>query len=107
MYTICDGTQTEFIGAADHLTAFNSAACHPYSEAVRIVITTLSTARTAIGDRAAAEFATPDYKRCVEQAARLQVDQQPGNALVRLRRAGEVIRIARDMAIPIVSVHTV
>src|SRR5215471_21133803 len=107
MHAIGDCTQTEFVGHADHLAAVDAATRHPYSETVRIVVASLSAARTAIRHGTAAELAAPDHERRIEQAACFEVDQQPGNAVVRLCRPSQVIRVARDMAVPIVGIHAV
>jgi len=105
--TIVNGPQTDLVRRADGLAAFHAATSHPYREAIRIVVAPRAATidcRAAIDSRAAAELATPDYQRRIEQTAGLQIGEQPGDSFVGLGRSGLVIFVALDVTIPVVGV---
>ena len=78
MKGVLDGAQAEVVGAADRLAAFDAAAGHPHREAGGVVVTAVA----LFGHRGAAEFAAPDDERVLEQAAGLEVLDQPGDRLI-------------------------
>src|SRR5262249_21147764 len=99
--------EAELVGGADDLAAFDTAAGHPYSEAIRVVVTALGAVSAAVGDGAAAEFAAPDDEGGIEESPRLQIGQQAGDRLIGLGGAQLVVLVAGDVAVPIVGVHAV
>src|SRR5579871_708763 len=76
---VLDGGVAEVVGRADHLSALYAAARHPGAEAARIVVAALA----ALVGRGPAELSAPDDQRLVEQAAALEVGQQPVDRPVR------------------------
>ena len=89
---VLDGAEAEFVGGADGLAALHAAAGHPHREAGRVVIAAVA----FFAHRRAAEFAAPDDQRLVEQAALLEVLEQPGDRLVDL--AAEPAVVLLDLA---------
>ena len=75
-----DRRRAELVGHADAVAALDAAAGHPHGKAVGVVVA--AGALCVFGGRLAAEFASPDDQRFVEQAAPLQILQQPGDRLV-------------------------
>src|SRR5436305_5757149 len=79
---VLDGAQPEIVRGPDHLAALDAAAGHPNRKPVRIVVAAVRAAGAAIGYGAPAKFAAPDYQCAIEQAARLEIREQRGDALV-------------------------
>ena len=74
-------SEAEFVGGAMDAAAADAAARQPHAEAVMIVIAAAQLRQ--LGDRRAAELAAPHDQGRVEQAAPLEVGQEPGDGLVR------------------------
>ncbi len=70
-----DGAKTDFVGGSDGLAALHAASRHPDRKAPRIVIAPFA----LLIERRAAKLAAPDHQRRVQQSARLQIRQQPGD----------------------------
>ena len=73
--------KTKFIGGSIFKTTFDSAASHPHRKGVGVMVASEDFAfrRTTFTERRAAEFATPDDQRLLEQTALLQVANQSGD----------------------------
>src|SRR5687768_17883280 len=78
---------SEVIRLTDDLTARNTRPRHPKSKSVRIMVA----ADASLRDRHATELGVPDHQRFVQQAAALQVRQQPRNRLIDFGRVHAVI----------------
>src|SRR5437764_1500242 len=80
MEPVRDGGAAELVGLADAGAPLDAAAGQPHREAVRVVIS--AGALLELGGGLAAELAPPDDQGLVEQAAALEVLDQPGDGLV-------------------------
>src|SRR4030095_1117303 len=72
---VLDGPEAEVVGRAVGQAPFHAAAGPPHRDAGRGVVAA-STPLRRVGGGSAAELATPDDERLVEQAAALEVAQQ-------------------------------
>src|SRR5262249_25531177 len=79
--------QADGVGGAEDLAALDAAAGQPHGEAVRVVVA----AGRALAHGRAAELASPDHQRRVEQAARLEVAQQASDGPVALAAEPAVV----------------
>ena len=77
---VFDGVEAELVGRAVGDAPLDAAAGHPDREAERMVVAAVGSLRAG----RAAELGRPDDDRLVEQAALLQIGQQPGDRLVDL-----------------------
>src|SRR5262245_15448381 len=73
-----DRAQADFIGRSVYRAPLDTPARHPNGEAPGIVIAAFA----LFVEGRAAELASPDYECLVEQSARFQIGQQPGDWLV-------------------------
>src|SRR5262249_21110147 len=87
---------TDRVGGADDLAAAHPAAGQPH-RVTRWRVIAARRRSGVLGCRRAAELAAPDDQRRVEQAAPLQVGQQPGDGPVGLERLRAVV--ARQVAV--------
>src|SRR5215813_10145104 len=76
------GAQPQFVRRPDGLAAFDSAARHPHRESPWIVVAAGFFIERSLEERSAAEFATPDHKRVLQQASRFQIRKQSGYWLI-------------------------
>ncbi len=76
-----DGVEAELVGRAVDDAALDAAAGQPGAEALRMMV-----AAVALAPGRAAELRAPDDERLVQQAAPLEVLQQPGDRQIDLRR---------------------
>src|SRR5262249_59340194 len=83
-------------GRAAGGSAFDCAASQPYAETVHVMVAPVR----ALGDRQAPEFAVPDDQGRIEEAASLEVFDQPGDGLVGLGAVQSVIAFQIPMRIP-------
>ena len=88
------GGAAQLVGLADADAALDAAAGQPHREAVGVVVA--AGALGVLGRRLPAELAAPDDQRRVEQAALLQVLEQPGDRLVGL--AGVLVVVLDQVA---------
>ena len=88
---ILDGVEAELVGRAVDDAALDAAAGHPDREAERMMIAAVVPLRAG----RAAELGGPDDDRLVEQAALLQVLEQPGDRPVDLLALRGVVLAAR------------
>src|SRR4051812_21311180 len=82
-----DGLEADRVGGADDLSPLDAAAGHPHREAEVVMVAPA----TRFGLGGAAELASPEDERAVEQAATLQVGEQAGDRLVGLGGLAHVI----------------
>src|SRR5207249_4014898 len=75
----------------------DAAAGQPGGETPRVVIA----ADAALAHRRAAELAAPDDQRAVQQAARLQVAEQPGDGPITLAAVAAVVALHVAVRIPL------
>ena len=68
----------------------------PQAESVRVVIAAIR----RLHKRRAAELAGPENERLVEQSARFQVLDQPGDRLIDLKGIDPVVPLELDVLIP-------
>ena len=72
------GAVTEVVGGAVGESTPDAAAGHPDGENVRVVVTAI----VVFGHRGAAELATPEDEGVVEEAALVEVLEEPGDGFV-------------------------
>src|SRR5690348_15000589 len=84
---VLDRGIAELIGGTVYLPALDAAAGQPTTETARAVVA----AFTVLSGRRPAEFARPDDQRFLEQAAPLQVGQQPRDGLIRFAAMQRVV----------------
>src|SRR5215468_1664187 len=70
--------QTDLVRGADDLPSFDAAAGHPHREAPGVVIAPVA----FLVERRTPEFTAPHYQRRIEQPARFQIREQPGDGLI-------------------------
>ena len=88
------------------MPAFDAAAGHPHGEATRVMIAAVvCLCEAALRVNRAAEFATPDDERLVQQAALLQILNEPVTRTDRRLCTAPAAGPAIVMRIPIVDVH--
>ena len=90
------GVVAEVVGFAESHAATHAAACHPDAEAVGIVVASVA----ALGEESAAEFASPDDERAVEQAAGFEVFDEARDGLVHLPSHVAMAFLDLSMLIP-------
>ena len=95
--------EADRVGRAVDRAPFDAAAGQPVAEAVRVVIAALA----ALGHRHAAEFASPDHQRALEQPAPLQVFEQAGDRLVGPAAHHGMVRLDVVVGVPAVDVARV
>src|SRR5215471_17910508 len=78
------GAQPDVIGGADHFAALDAATGHPDAEAVGVVVAAAANAAVGVtvGHGGASEFAAPNHQGAIQQAARFEVGEQPGDGLI-------------------------
>src|SRR5262249_18827607 len=82
---LCD-VESQVIGRADHLSAFDSAAGKPHGVSERMMVAARIFRAACVPylhHGSAAEFPAPNNQRRIEQAETLQILDQSGAALVR------------------------
>src|SRR6185436_17438591 len=82
---LVDGTKADLISGADYLASLDPSAGHPHRKAPGVVIAPVLRAGSGgvrIRERSAAELATPDDQCVLQQPARLEVGQQPGDGFI-------------------------
>ena len=84
---IFDNTETQFVGLAVVVTAFDTAASHPHRKAIREVIAAedIAGGRASFSERRAAKFTAADDQSVLEQSTLLQVFDECSDGLVRFR----------------------
>ena len=87
MDAVVDGFESEIVGGAVDVAAFDAAAGHPHGETVVVVVAAFAEPLVGAGrgqfdGRCAAEFAAPQDEGFVEQTALFQVGEQGGDGLV-------------------------
>ena len=92
-----DGGCAELVGLAKAGAPLDPAAGHPHREAVSVVVA--AGPLGVLGGGLAAELAAPDHQGLVEQAAPLQVLEQPGDRLV--GTAGVVVVVVLEVAVSV------
>ena len=73
--TALDCAKADFVRSSDGLAALHSASRHPDRKSPRVMIPPFA----LLIERCAAKLAAPDHQRRVQQPARLQIRQQPGD----------------------------
>ena len=81
---VFDDVEAQVVGLAVDDARLDAAAGHPHREGLRMMVAAQLAAerRVALDHRRAAEFASPDHERFVQQAPLLEVQHQCGRALV-------------------------
>src|ERR1043165_400309 len=79
MNTVRNGIESQFIGFADGLTRFYSAASQPHGEGINVMVSAASIPIFAHGR--ATEFSPPNDKGILEQSASLEIFHKRGLAL--------------------------
>src|SRR5262245_7407243 len=77
--------------------SFHTAASQPIGEGVRIVVAPRA---ALLNDRQPTEFAAPDDPRAIEEAALLEVGEQPRDGRIRLARELRMVGLNILMAVP-------
>src|SRR6185295_14830720 len=97
------GAKSDGVGGADDLAAFDAAAGHPDAEAVWIVVAAVG----AFAHGHAAEFAAPNDKGGVEEAAGFEVGEKSGDGEIAGGAKFGVVAFDIAVAIPAVGVAAV
>src|SRR6185437_4589337 len=93
---VLDRIQTDVVGGAVRDAAFDAAAGQPNGKAKRIMIAS----GTALAHRCAAELATPDNERAVEQTTPFEIFQEAGNRLIAFTTIACVIGFDIAVGVP-------
>ena len=99
---VLDGGAADLVGLADARAPLDAAAGHPHGEAEGVVVA--ARALGVLGGRLAAELAAPDDQRLVEQAAALEVGDQPGDRPVGVAGVLGVVGDEVGVGVPVVVV---
>src|SRR5262245_17001234 len=94
---VLDGVETELVGTAVHHAALEPATGQPGGEAEGAVVPPVA----PLGAGGATELAAPYHQRLVEEAAPLEVLEQPGDRLVGLPAEHAVRGLEVGVTIPI------
>ena len=94
---VLHGIEPQVVGGAVCSAALHSAASHPHGKSCRVVIAAIA----FFAHGCAAEFATPDDEGLVQQSARLEISEQPGDGLVDCMAEGGVLGLDVGMAVPL------
>ena len=89
----------QLVGLPHRHAALDAAAGHPHGEAERVVVA--PRALGVLGRRLAPELAAPHHQRLVEQAALLEVLQQPRDRLVGAARVVVVVLLEVAVRVPV------
>ena len=93
---LVDGAEAEFVRGAVAGSALEAAAGHEHREAVGVVIAAVA----AFGDGRAAEFAAPDHRGFVEEAAAFEVANEGGGGAVHVRATAAQVLVDAAVVVP-------
>src|SRR5204863_3624374 len=88
--------EAQFVGLAVGHAALDAAADQPYGEAVGVVVPAVA----ALGAWRPAELGAPDDQRVLQEAAQLEVLQEPADRLVHLGAQGAVAFLQAAVGVP-------
>ena len=96
---VLGGVKSQLVGSAVHVSSLDTAARHPDGEGVGVVVSPAG----SFSAGGPAELGGPDYQRFIQQAALLEVAQQPGNGFVDLPAQTVVALLQRPVGVPAIA----
>ena len=94
---VFDGMESQIIGRTDCLAPLDTAARHPHREAGRVVVAAIS----LFAHRSPAKLSAPDNERRIEQAAPLEILQQPRDRFVGAGKLLGVVLFDTSVGVPL------